>query len=1782
MRRIKIPGIGTFDYPDGTPDEFIYADVDRRIMEGVGFPSTTVPQTTPDDEQMPALEQAAVTETPQLTTTLTPQVKTPEAPEAPERASFVDVFKESFDDIFEAKKALKYGFTGDESAADALLKAGQIDKEMVGGVENIKSGSDFVQWAKETIAGTAGFLAAPTAAAFATGAVTGGVGAPIAFFSTVFTQFLVDNLADQAAADRERADRGEQKKGPSILKATGAATFQTALTRVGAVFYKPLAKLLGAFGTKTAEETAKGVVRQGLGAKTANAISKGVTKADNALAKFNTPSGREAALKTLGKGAAAGAGFEIVQEVAQTVLQRAQSGRPLTGDEANKAYLNSIAGALLIGTPMGSLNRSINKYQNKKQEAEKKVLEQIQKRKAEVETAEEPVRKIQALDNVNNILERVAAPIESLKLSNVSPVTEQEVDIVLQDAGITPEDINNLNFEDTFTGKVELLRSRVKPQLEEEIKNIDTSKITPETTTEREVADVDTETTGAGMAVPTEPRPGESEGLTGAAEGPDTGGVDAAVRGAIDPTKRETKVDAPITPVDLKPAKFIKFANLKTFNNEVNKLAKAEGKKVVDYKKENNLPKNSREFFDARSQEVETFFEDGPIKDKVRELIRDKKTKSIKIDSVDNKKITYTLGKNKKTARVEPLVPLETEINEEVKTDIINRANPIINQPITQDNIEEVGSQARDALQYINQRVPELNIRDIDSMNAGRAVRELAAVEQSIREGRRVTPKLDRREIQEQAAANAFEEEATKYDDIEQSLDEAFGNSYNSQSESKLDKFLDILVNLKPTNISRGMRSIWRGLVPPEQLAKAIARRDYGSVELNTKISQAFTQYRDAVKRYHDLTAMYLNEARALGDKLSAYMHANRKNKKSKDLSKAMYASSYFNVDASLELSDMQTAVERKAYAKVRPMYDALDEMGKELYRDMGNFSRNNYERYVRSVENTIDELAESATQRRELQEEIKQMYLDKRLNYYVSFSRMGNYWIFFEKNGELVKASVDNENKAKRVVDKLRQQEGVTIRGAGYLEKNDEIIKDVSALPSMKGFKKIIALIDSNSKKKSQLEQKLREDLKEQLTTFFIKNLPQNSAYLGALARNKDLGFSVEPVDRVFSSQAFMQARQIATLDGVPAVEDAIQNLGREVDTIQDQNLRSQLLGAKDRFTGSLQKNVNPDLGGWNTGANVAGSLGFYYYLTSFATPIINLINTPTMSASMIMGKYGATETYNELMNTAIEILGDNASKGLTNPRKTTTFTYAQLYGRTNDPSLDNRKFVIPLPTTLTKSEERALARAYVENVIESNQIVTQSGVGIDINRREINSRFRTLEGIKRNNIVGTASTILFGTFQGTETLNKEVTFLAAYRLANKNPKPLKTGEKFKDAYSYGKEMARESHGDYSYANSGEYFKNPALRTALMFKKFPVLMYTNWFNSIDKAFRSLENKGYSKEEIQAIRKEGRRQLLGMLTTGLAAAGIYSVPLGFALVYLLNLLVPDDEEENPFILDPKNNIEEYLSSADGLKMPVLDVGPKDIARILFTGVPETVGDFEIANRAGVGAGFVKFPYQEIDDLEYWLQLLGGPMGSLGVTAFQALGDLTSGNLDRGVKALLPGSVRQMAKAAMIENEGGLTTRKGLSIKSDLDSSEKFLLFLGFTPKSISRLYGVKTAEREVLQNLAQQKGDILDDFSKVVLKKTSLLSKIAIALHLDSEPSMKEVLKEITEFNKDAIKAGVLPIDGSTLQSSLLTKLTINFKNDTFGLAGESTRSNLELFFKAQRMQQRRESGFID
>ena len=162
---------------------------------------------------------------------------------------------------------------------------------------------------------------------------------------TLLGQYLTTNLGRQAQENKARVDAGELQKDASIEAALGSAAGQTALDLFGLRFFPGIAKMLG-FEGLAAQKAATEAVSKEFAKETAK--KEGAKKI---LAITN---------ESLKKGAGKGIAFEVPQELGQTVLERAQAGLSLTDEGAVREYIETAAGAALLGAPIGAINQYPN------------------------------------------------------------------------------------------------------------------------------------------------------------------------------------------------------------------------------------------------------------------------------------------------------------------------------------------------------------------------------------------------------------------------------------------------------------------------------------------------------------------------------------------------------------------------------------------------------------------------------------------------------------------------------------------------------------------------------------------------------------------------------------------------------------------------------------------------------------------------------------------------------------------------------------------------------------------------------------------------------------------------------------------------------------------------------------------------------------------------------------------------------------------------------------------------------------------------------------------------------------------------------------------------------------------------------------------------------------------------------------------------------------------------------------------------------------------------------
>jgi hypothetical protein len=292
----------------------------------------------------------------------------------PKQAGFTESFKEAFGTLGAAPAAARFATaeTPEEKAAARreLLEKTKSEYETTS-FADIKDLPSAVDWASQVAGSSAGFLAAPAAAAFVN---------PVAGIGALASQYTTSGLTRQAQEQEAALARGEMPEETSVGKALAAAGVQTGLDYLGFKFFKPVFSKLPGLSKFFSTD-----------ADTATGAAQAIVDAAQA-GKYSIKNG-------VFKGLAKGVAFEVPQEIAQSVLDRWQAGQPISpaDPDARAEYYESAAGAVLLGGTLGAgsgfmQNRAKLKEAEElkakaraEREAQQKALDKATAEEAEVE-----------------------------------------------------------------------------------------------------------------------------------------------------------------------------------------------------------------------------------------------------------------------------------------------------------------------------------------------------------------------------------------------------------------------------------------------------------------------------------------------------------------------------------------------------------------------------------------------------------------------------------------------------------------------------------------------------------------------------------------------------------------------------------------------------------------------------------------------------------------------------------------------------------------------------------------------------------------------------------------------------------------------------------------------------------------------------------------------------------------------------------------------------------------------------------------------------------------------------------------------------------------------------------------------------------------------------------------------------------------------------------------------------------------------------------------------------
>ncbi|MDV2317289.1 PLxRFG domain-containing protein [Vibrio cholerae] len=408
-------------------------------------------------------------------------------------------------------------------------------------------------------------------------------------------------------------------------------------------------------------------------------------------------------------------------------------------------------------------------------------------------------------------------------------------------------------------------------------------------------------------------------------------------------------------------------------------------------------------------------------------------------------------------------------------------------------------------------------------------------------------------------------------------------------------------------------------------------------------------------------------------------------------------------------------------------------------------------------------------------------------------------------------------------------------------------------------------------------------------------------------------------------------------------------------------------------------------------------------------------------------------------------------------------------------------------LGSVLTGGEKEAMRRAVAQGVIDVTQAADLAGLAENPNAKYSGTWNKAM------NIIGWA-------FHHAEVFNREVTYIVAYRLAMK-----KHGDHEK-AIADAIKDTWDSHFDYSSINRARFMQSDMAAVALQFKQYSQNMtYYLWAN-LAKALKG---------ETPEVKSMARKQLLGTLASTFFIGGTGALPL-WAITTAIEAaqeIVGDDDE--PF--DAETELKRMLAEAFG----------KENAALIWHGALPS-----ISGRISLNDLWVRSINRDVDAstayVEYMKQALGPVLGGIGVSWAQGLADISNDQFARGIERIPPKAIKDVLKTARYINEGGVTTKNGDEIVSDLTAFELLGQASGF---AIGRA------------NLQYDENNAIKNYETFIVKRRqSLMNAYYTAYRLKDGEAMKAMMVKIRKFNQSQYGKRN-PITTEGLQQSIKMRL---------------------------------------
>ncbi|WP_336982488.1 PLxRFG domain-containing protein [Acinetobacter modestus] len=731
-------------------------------------------------------------------------------------------------------------------------------------------------------------------------------------------------------------------------------------------------------------------------------------------------------------------------------------------------------------------------------------------------------------------------------------------------------------------------------------------------------------------------------------------------------------------------------------------------------------------------------------------------------------------------------------------------------------------------------------------------------------------------------------------------------------------------------------------------------------------------------------------------------------------------------------------------YKQLRDDYNSLSPEAQAMYLKARDAYKKHYAKVHQAIKERILRSELSSQKKADLLKQMDDNFFGYVKGVYFPLARFGKYVVVMRnQNGEVESVSrAETMGEAQSLRSELMQKYPHYKIDRVMLDKEFNASRDAVG----RGFMtNLFAEVDNLGL--STAEQAEFEDTLSQL---YLSSMPDLSWAKHGIHRKGTAGFS-QDARRAFAQNMFHGAGYLAKLrygDQLAQQLDDMQKYASEQSKTSDSYDQPTAQRVIDEMNKRHDVLMNPKS---NALSSALTSLGFIYYLgLSPAAAMVNLSQTALVAYPIMGAKWGFDRAASELLKAS-----NDFRKGVDFHKVKWEGTKTDLYKTI---SSDISKF-------LNKDEKQAYDAAVARGVIDVTQAHDLAGIaqGED-------------SGImwKTRPIMRAASVM----FHSAERFNREVTFIASYRLARK------AGATHDTAFDQAVDATYKGHFDYSSGNRPRIMQGNVAKVLLLFKQFGQNMV---YTLARQTYQSI------KGETEAERKEARKSLGAILAMHATFAGTLGLPMVGMLLSLASWAGGDDDD--PW--DAEVALRNYLAEAFG----------PTISTLLMKGAPRAFTPFDMSGRVGINNMLLPDVQEGLEGKRWAESAMAGalgPVAGIGTNLVKGGQDITEGQTLRGIETMLPVFLKNFAKTYRYADEG-VQDKTGVSIMDEVSSMDLLVQGMGFSPSDVRTANEGKTAIYQLNRKLNERRSRLMTLWSRAKM--------------MDDQQEMDEIWEEIQGFN---------------------------------------------------------------